>query len=67
MTMDERKPGRLDQPGHKMYDGRLSPQCCGGCWAYMSYGPEICSHCLSEDPEWVSPGQEKDAKSLGPR
>jgi len=61
--MDERKPGRLDQLGREMYDGRLSPQCCSGCWAYMSYGPEICSDCLSENPERVSPDTKGEGQS----
>ncbi len=58
--MDERKLMRLGQPEDEMYDGRLSPQSCSGCRAYMSYGPEICSYCLSEHLEWPSPDQDEE-------
>jgi hypothetical protein len=50
-----------------MPDGRRSLLLCRDCKAYTLYGPEVCSYCLSERLEWLSPDQEEDTQPMGPR
>jgi hypothetical protein len=67
MAEDERRPRERQQRRNEMPDGRRSLLLCRDCKAYTLYGPEVCSYCLSERLEWLSPDQEEDTQPMGPR
>ncbi len=58
--MDERRPRERYQRRGQTLDGRPGLLQCRDCKAYMMYGPEICSYCLSEHLVVASSDQEDD-------
>lgn len=66
-TEDEHQPTPATPPR----DGSppLKPRLlrCRDCKAYTLYGPEVCSYCLSEHLEWLSPGHKEREQLRGPR
>lgn len=56
--MDEEMLQARHRPEDGMYDGRLRPQSCSDCRTQMSWGPEMCTHCLSGQDEGASLDQE---------
>jgi uncharacterized OB-fold protein len=65
--VDERKAGRDAHQVGETADGRPGLLRCRDCKAYMLYGPEVCSYCLSERLERVSPDEKGETRSLGPQ
>ncbi len=58
------------RPGDAIRDGMPAPGLslprCRDCKAPMTYGPAICSFCLSERSEWVSAKREDEGRQRGP-
>lgn len=66
MAADERKHRRLGQPRNRPPGDMPRLQRCRDCRAYMLYGPDICSYCLSEHLEWSLDDETEEDRSLGP-
>jgi uncharacterized OB-fold protein len=66
MAADEREPAGKHRRMGEAPDGRQGLLRCRDCKAYAFYGSEVCSYCLSEHLEWVSP-EEGANRPLGPR